>query len=123
MTNAQTVAFFALPYFTATPLAAWNVNRLKWGKIRITRDCVPNVQESEHGVKCEKHPIHYTTSIYQFVVGESLGVVVEVPLERLALQPVPQGLPLRDVAIVAQSLRFRLVVLPQPEIDDTNMLG
>ena len=54
-------------------------------------------------------------STYQFVVGEPLGVVVEVPLERLALQPVPQRLPLRDVAVVAQSLRLRFVVLPQPE--------
>ena len=58
------------------------------------------------------------------MVGEPLGVVVEVPLERLALQPVAQGLPLRDVAVVAQSLRLRLVVLSQPEIkDDTNMSG
>ena len=61
---------------------------------------------------------------YQFMVGEPLGVVVEVPLERLALQPAAQGLPLRDVAVVAQSLRLRFVVLSQPEIkDDTNMSG
>ena len=53
---------------------------------------------------------------YQPVVGEPLCVIVEIPLERLALQPLAQGLPLRDVAIVAQSLRLRLVILPQPEI-------
>ena len=49
---------------------------------------------------------------YQPVVGEPLCVIVEIPLERLALQPLAQGLPLRDVAIVAQSLRLRFVVLP-----------
>ena len=64
----------------------------------------------------------FSNFAYQFVVGKPLGVVVEVPLERLALQPVAQGLPLRDVAIVAQSLRLRFVVLSQPEVnDETNL--
>ena len=53
---------------------------------------------------------------YQFVVREPLGVVVEVPLERLALQLIPQRLSLGDVAEVAQSFRLRFVVLSQPGI-------
>ena len=76
--------------------------------------CIPLTNDSGHN--------EFSDSSYQFVVGEPFGVVVEVPLERLALQPVAQGHPLRDVAIVAQSLRLRFVVLPQPEVkDETNL--
>ena len=53
---------------------------------------------------------------YQLVVREPLCVVVEVPLERLALQLIPQRLSLGDVAEVAQSFRLRFVVFSQPEM-------
>ena len=49
----------------------------------------------------------------QLVVGEPLGHVLQVPAEGLAPQLLAQGLALGDVAVVAQALRQRLLVVAQ----------